>query len=427
MMFYKLKAGALQFTMFIVVVIALLLAAFIILIHTHKQFSIQNDFVLETINNSKKGIAYALENTIRTNDTISIRLQDQDYKTLLVHRDYWGLYEKMVSISKIKTNTFKRIALVGASQPKTDRVALYVEEQNKPLVVVGNTKIQGVAYLPKQGVRTGNIAGHAYYGDQLIYGKTKTSHSLPELLSKTYKQLKDVNNTIKDISGDHFLDVTSNRTHKNSFYNPIQIVYSNTDINLSGITLMGHIIVQSKTKITVDASSNLKDVILIAPVIDIKNHVMGTFQTIASKKINVGKNCKLNYPSALILNQTTVSISSNVISNQKNEFQGIMIDKGTEIRGTVVYSETEKQKNFKAQVIIEEGATITGEVYCNRNLELKGRVYGSVFTSNFVANQSGSIYQNHIYNGRILINELPEEYVGLPFKNSKKDVIKWLY
>ena len=35
-MFLKLKAGALQLTMFVIVVIALLLAAFILLIHTIK-------------------------------------------------------------------------------------------------------------------------------------------------------------------------------------------------------------------------------------------------------------------------------------------------------------------------------------------------------------------------------------------------------
>ena len=41
MTWLKVKAGALQLTMFIVVVIALLLTAFIILIHTHKRFRLQ--------------------------------------------------------------------------------------------------------------------------------------------------------------------------------------------------------------------------------------------------------------------------------------------------------------------------------------------------------------------------------------------------
>lgn len=90
MMLYKTKAGALQFTMFIVVVIALLLAAFMILINTHKKFNIQTDFVLETVDNVNKGIDYLLQNDLKFNDTVAVKLQDEDYKKLKVYHDYWG-------------------------------------------------------------------------------------------------------------------------------------------------------------------------------------------------------------------------------------------------------------------------------------------------------------------------------------------------
>ena len=173
-MFFKVRAGALQLTMFIVVVIALLLAAIIILMHTHKTFKVQTDFVIETINNTDKGINYTLQNKLQLNDTILVNLQDEAYKTLKVHRDFWGVFEKVTAVSNIKNKTFKKIALVGASLPNINRTALYLEEQNRPLVVVGNTKIQGDAYLPRQGVRTGNISGHSYYGNQLVYGTVKT-------------------------------------------------------------------------------------------------------------------------------------------------------------------------------------------------------------------------------------------------------------
>src|SRR5690606_7262137 len=158
MIWYKVKAGALQLTMFMVVVIALMLAAFIILVDTHKRFNIQTDFVLETIDNTNKGIDYVLQNDVNLNDTLAINLDDQDFKTLTVHRGYWGLFEKIMASSKIKSNSFRKIALVGASQPDMDRMALYIEDQNKPLVLVGNTKIQGLAHVPEQGVRTGNIS-----------------------------------------------------------------------------------------------------------------------------------------------------------------------------------------------------------------------------------------------------------------------------
>jgi hypothetical protein len=417
----KIKAGALQFTMFIVVVIALLLAAFIILIDTHKRFNIQTDFVLETIENANRGIDYALQNETPLNDSINIYLDDDVYKTVTVYREYWGVFEKVISIAKIKTNTFKKVGLFGAIQPKTNRIALCLEDQNKPLVIVGNTKIQGFAYLPKQGIRTGNISGYSYYGNQLVYGATKTSGKFPELLKETIIQVKTIQNQIEAINPLQFIDLNKSQSYQNSFFNPLQVVYNDEDINLSAVSLSGHILVQSKTKIIVDASSKLTDVVLVAPEIEIKSNSKGTFQCIATNEITVGKNCELNYPSALVLYENTKQI--NVKSNVYNNF--IKVKKGAKLKGIITY--LGKTKNYKAQVFIDEQVIIAGEVYCNRNLELLGAVYGSVFTSNFIANQSGSSFQNHIYNGRIIVDNLAQEYVGLSFNDSKKGVMTWLY
>ena len=422
MIFKKIKAGALQLTMFIVIVIALLLASFIILVHTHKRFNLQTDFVLETIDNTNKGIDYMLQNEIGLNDTIHINLHDGDYKTFKVYREYWGLFEKATSISKIKTNTFKKTALIGALQPQTDRTALYVEEHNKPLVLVGNTKIQGLTYLPKQGVRTGNISGHSYYGNELIYGSTKESGKLPKLLKETLEQIQTNQNKIDDIGPNQFLDLDKTRIYRNSFLNPIQVIFNNSELILSDVSLKGHILIQSRTKIVVEASSTLTDVILIAPDIDIKNNTKGTFQAMATKEISIGEHCSLNYPSAFVLNEDIKTVNTNT-SNNQTPF--IKVGKGTNLKGVIAYwGDT---KNYKAQVFIDEDVTITGEVYCNQNLELLGTVYGGVFTSNFIANQSGSSYQNHLYNATISIDGLPQEYVGLIFENSDKGVMKWLY
>lgn len=422
----KVKAGALQLTMFIVVVIALLLATFIILIHTHKRFKLQTGFVKETIVNTDIGIDYALQNDILQNDTISVNLKDDDYKRVKVHRDYWGVFEKVISISNIKHNSFKKVALVGASQAKTNRTALYVKDNNRPLVVVGNTKIQGTTYLPQQGVRTGNISGHSYYGNQLIYGRSETSNTeLPKLLSETLKHVHNIQNSIAFINQEQFIHLSKNRTHKNSFFKPLKVVYSNNDLSLSQVSLTGYILVQSKTKIVVDASSNLKDVILIAPEIDIKSNSQGTFQAFATKSINVGNICNLEYPSALILNedlQLRIPLKS---TNNEKATPFIRINKGVNIKGVIAYLGA--TKNYKTQIFIDSNTEITGEVYCTQNLELLGKVSGSVFTSNFIANQSGSSYQNHLYNGKIVIDNLPQQYTGLPFENSIKKVTKWLY
>ncbi len=426
MIWLKLQAGALQLTLFIVIVIALLLASFLILVHTHKRFNVQTDFVIETINNANNGINYSLNNTIKLNDTTLINLEDVDYKTLKVYRDFWGLFEKVTSTSTIKNKTIHKIALVGGMQPKVNQTVLYVEDNNKPLVLVGDTRIEGVAYLPKRGVKTGNISGHSYYGSQLIYGQSKTADKLPTLSNETNQHIKIINNQILASQNDQQrIKLQPGRTYSNSFLKPLQHVFNSSSITLNNIKLVGHIIIQSKTKIVVDPSAMLKDVVLIAPKIEIKNNVKGTFQCFATKLINVGKNCNLNYPSALVLNEKETVLQQPQTKEQQNI---INIDENSTIKGVLVYHGQQKSNNYKPQVILENKSEVVGEIYCNQNLELKGSVFGSVFTSNFIANQSGSIYQNHIYNATISVNELPQEYVGLTFNNTKKKgVLKWLY
>ena len=422
MMLQKVKAGALQLTMFIVIIIALLLSAFILLIHTHNRFKIQTNFVLETVDNASKGIDYMLQNDIRLDDTIQVNLHTENHKAVKVYRDYWGLFGKVVSIATTKTNTFRKTALMGGLQSQKDRTALYVEEQNKPLVLVGNTRVEGLTYLPKQGVRTGNISGHSYYGSQLIYGDTKESGKLPKILNKTLEHLKTTQNQIEGIHPNQFLDLNRTRTYRNSFLSPVQIIYSKKDMVLSNVSLTGHILIQSRTKIIVEANASLTDVVLIAPEIDIKSKSRGTFQAIATKGLNIGQNCILNYPSALVLIEDTKQIQ-NISNNIKTPF--IKVGKGSDLKGVIAY--LGRTENYKAQVFIDDSVTIRGEVYCSRNLELLGKVYGSVFTSGFVANQSGSVYQNHLYNATIAIDGLPQDYVGLMFENQEKGVIKWLY
>lgn len=425
MIWNKIKAGALQLTVFMVVVIALMLAAFIILVDAHKRFNIQTDFVLETIDNANKGIEYVLRNDVIMNDTLAVNLDDQDFKILTVHRDYWGLFEKVMASSQIKSNSFRKIALVGASQPELDRTALYIEDQNKPLVVVGNTKIQGLAHVPEQGVRAGNISGHSYYGSRLIYGQTRTSSKLPKLLDETLAHIKNIVNTVDYIEPNQFLDISKLKTHQNSFFNPLQVIYSNTDITLSEVSLVGHILVQSKTKIIVDANTILKDVILIAPIIEIKAESKGIFQAFATKEITIGENGNFDYPSAFVLMEETKNIQPDESLGIANETPFIRVNKGTNIKGVIAY--LGDSKNYMAQVFVDEDAMVTGEIYCNKNLELLGTVYGTVITSGFVANQSGSSYQNHLYNAVISVDDLPQEYMGLSFENSKKGVMKWLY
>lgn len=425
MVWLKLKAGALQLTLFVAVVIALILVGFILLIHTHKQFSVQTDFIKELAQNANMGINESLTSHVTLNDTINLNLNNEGYKSVKVHREFWGVFEKVTSIATIKNDTFKQVALIGGIQPENKRTALYVQDNNTPLVVAGNTKIEGVVYVSKGRVKTGIISRQSYHGSQLIYGLIRPASVLPSLLKETMTQLELIEKQISKTQSSDFIELENGKTFVNSFFNTKQVVFSNSEIRLSNVNLLGNIVIQSKTKIIVEASSALKDVLLIAPEIEIADYVTGNFQAIASKDIYIGKEVILEYPSAMVLREKEI-YKTNGLSESLSQNK-IFIDEYSTLRGVVVFVSETQTNNYAAQIEITENATVVGEVYCSENIELKGSVYGTVFTNNFISRQSGLVYQNHVYNGKIIVNNLPQEFVGLSFKDSKKGVLEWLY
>ncbi|MFD0862236.1 hypothetical protein ACFQ1M_08440 [Sungkyunkwania multivorans] len=408
----KIRAGALQFSVFVGVVVSLILGAFIMLIHIHRTLSVRSDLFLETIRNADTGIQYSLNHEI--NDSISLPIFEEDYKHLIVSQKQWGAFKIVSSKSTIKQYTFEKVAMVGGWEMK--RPALFLKDENRALILVGQTRVEGGAYLPKRGVRSGNISGNSYYGSRLIYGNTReSSEELPSILPVITDSGAQLNSAIP---------FEQSMQLKNSFLKETTYIYQAAPINLFDANLTGNIIVISNSKITVHPEAKLTDVILMAPKIEVKNNVVGRFQAIATKNIEIGKDSQLRYPSALVVKER---ISQNIQADQPTEINQIVLQERSRVEGVIIYEGQPKTRNYEPQVVLKINAKVKGEIHCNQNLELLGTVEGSVYTAGFIAKQSGSVYQNHIYNGKILEPALPEEYAGLLFENSKKAVAQWLY
>jgi len=301
--------------------------------------------------------------------------------------------------------------------------ALYLRDRQRPLILAGNTKIQGLAALPEQGVRPGNIAGNSYLGNYLVYGKTVGSDTLLPKLSR------DLSYHIKALCTNPVVSGTQLRFRKKEQY---QNSFSKPTINITGdyirlaqTQLTGNIRVVASREIVVTATAKLMDVVLIAPKITIENRVEGTFQAFASKRITVGKHCLLKYPSALVVNESL----GNKVPNQQHGKPQIGIGEGSTVKGVVLYQNSTENQLFFPQLKIATNSIVVGQVYCERNLELKGAVFGSVYTDGFMALANGSIYQNHLFNGEISLPQLAPQFVGLEFQqsNTPKAIAKWLY
>ncbi|WP_299223896.1 hypothetical protein [uncultured Psychroserpens sp.] len=416
----KLRAGALQLVIFIVIIIALILSSFIILLHTHKQFKLQTNHMIEMVKLTDKGIQYALTQPVDLNKLTDVSLYGEDYKSLKVKKTFWGVFEQVTAKTELKSKTFSKIALVG-SQQEEPKISLYLKDNNYPLVVVGDTKIEGLVYLPKRGVKTGHISGHSYYGSTLVNGKILVSQQFPKLKDDLITHIESLialppynQNTTE------FLNLESTKKQTNSFNNSMLLAYSDADIILHDIELCGHIVVRSDTKISVHETAKLNDVILIAPIINILNSFEGTLQAFASQSITVSENVILDYPSSLVL-------FKDFSAEKENEAHVLEMKPTSKVKGSVLCLGKTSNINYDVQLRIDTDAEIEGEVYCEQNMELKGHVFGTVYAKNFIVKNKGTTYQNHLYNAEININKLTKQFVGAPSETSKKKIAKWLY
>ncbi|MCG8208215.1 hypothetical protein [Tenacibaculum finnmarkense] len=418
----KLKAGALQYVLAISVIIALVLFTFISFVFLQQKLQIKNSFYKESVLNVQYGFSLLTNLQLPYNTIKELQVSENKQEKTIFFKRHWGIFDVVTIVSTVKKEHFVKMAIL-ASNNKRD--ALYLKDNNTPLVLAGNTKIIGNLSLPKQGIKAGNIAGTSFNGNQLYYGIKKTSNkTLPIITNISYLNNLVHSRFITDEMT--FFELSDGLKKQQSFTKPTHVYSSNGHLSLINIELKGNIIIHSNSKIIINASANLEDIILIAPEVEIKSNVKGNFQVFSSKSIKVDKNCKLSYPSALVL------INKKQIKNNSQKEQ-ILIDikEKSTIKGIVLFKQKNKKNSmtFNPQIIISKGSSITGEVYCNQNIELLGSVFGSIYTNNFITKQFGSVYVNHIFNGVINNSKLPKQYCGISFNNDKANlkVAKWVY
>ena len=81
-----------------------------------------------------------------------------------------------------------------------------------------------------------------------------------------------------------FFELSDGLQKHQSFTDETLVNTNNGHLFLSNITLKGNIILHSSTKIIVSSSAILEDIILIAPEVEIKSNVKGSFQVFFFQK-----------------------------------------------------------------------------------------------------------------------------------------------
>ena len=407
----KAKGNTLIYALFIVLIISILLNFIILISQYSSQITLSYKNQIQEIRNIESGITLLLNTPI-----IPINKQKEitlfDGNKVYIERYGWGVFE----IIGAHNSTIHKYALTGVTPPDT---TLYISNTRSTLNVAGTTYIQGNCFLPKSKVERANISGLPYTGEHLIYGNKKESNkTIPEINSYL---LENTNSPIyyKKDSIVYFNNQT-NITHP---FKKKTIHYKSTkSIILNNHVLQGNIVIESEQSIIIKENVKLKNIILIAPYIEIQNKYKNEdgIQIIAQDSIFIGENVTLGYPSALFLynNNKTSSPPPN-----------IKIKKNFILLGDIIAYQNIYDYRNPINVIIENNANIIGTIYTNGITYISNsKINGSLYCNYINNKKDGNTYYNTIINTLISSKNRPKNFVGSPIikTNNSKRIIEWL-
>jgi hypothetical protein len=407
----KISGSGLYYAIGVAVIAGLLSSAFLLLTYFHRLEHLRASSQLRVVQNFRQAWLVLMDaNTpvaMNTDQRLSIGLE---IDTVMASRESWGLLEVASTICTSQQMSISRNALVGGISSRTPNAVEMA--YGEKLTVCGNTSIVGDCLIPGGDVEMKTIDNRPYTGPQpAIEG---------DIASAT-TSIRDIHPDVIESMNDVWKLQTSNYEPQviplddtNSFSEPTRILVTAFE-GVSPVNLKGNIIWISKTPILLDSRSNLEDIIVVCPSIQIGSNFRGSAQFFVTDSMLVEEYAELTYPSSIVFHP-----------NAQRQF--LRLANNSRVEGLIV-ARTEVQKK-KGNVIasIQNGATVEGAIYWNGYVSLKGKVSGSIVANGFFLQTPSATYENHIQDGVIDVRQLDFRFVGLDIYSAtrKKDLIKWL-
>lgn len=390
----KLKGGALYIALIICLVISIILSVFILMAHfnqkqllalqAHQQLflSLQSAFNVSQSHYLTEEQNNRWQKLNASDDSVKI-------KTL-----QWGAYLLVETQAKNNRQVLSQTGLFGSFA--TPDTALYVVDSDRPIGLAGMVDFKAAAYFPKAGVKTAFIdgAGSSLSSQSTSFIRTSGKQMKPCGQQFNERLLATLNKVFESTDSLAGLE----RGELNQPFSARTLVISSGNLNLAGYKLSNNIKLVARHEIVVDESSQLDNVLLVAPKVRISKGFKGTVQVIASDSIIVGDGCLLTYPSSLTL-----------ISHQSTDtrLKGIFVGEQCRVEGSLLAI---NHANEQSRVIVctKKDCVVYGLVYSSDYAGFQGNLFGTLYCSKLLLQTPSAVYENHLMNCSID----PKKYVS---------------
>ncbi|MBZ0181137.1 MAG: hypothetical protein K8F60_01645 [Melioribacteraceae bacterium] len=339
---------------------------------------------------------------------------------------------KMEVEAKNLKDSLKNITIFGIKPPNIFENALIITRPNFRGTVTGNTKIEGNILVTKKRIKLGNIYGINSGSVDYLRG---------EILEEDSLSMRMIDfDLVNPISVENYLvdEIKINSTKRIVFDKGKQIpekLKVSSDIELSSTTLLesnlrnfyyesdGKIIIKkgfqsnsfvhlvSNDSIIIEENSNISNFVMKAKksIIINSNSIFKNVEVFSENRIVI-KDSQFNYPSTIIL-FSDIQDSSKL--NSRIEINNSTVNGSLILVSTIIGLPINESKIF-----IDESSKVHGIVYSENNCEIRGEIFGSVFTYNLVYEEDGNKYLNWLVNLKIDRTKLDANFlIPTIFKN----------
>jgi len=418
-----LKASALVYSLFISLLLVSLCSAIIAISYINSGHTVSWREREKVERNATSGITL-LQNfsgIVSPNERKALDLFGNGNDSVVLVRKTWGAFEIQISEAFSRHHRFSRIALSGNGSKEDSTTALYLADQDKPLSLCGKTEIKGMCFLPKAGVKRAYIEGQNFIGADLIMGRIfPSSKSVSGVNENVFSSIADLfdaqageNDSIINMD-----DAELPSLNRSFSLNTVRC-RSTRPARIGSTKLKGNILLISDKEIKISPEASLQDVIVCAPKVIIEDGFAGCLQVFASDSVIVGEKAKLAYPSVIGLVRLPKSCQNATV----------ILKEGAEVSGAVFASQESVDVKSQIKILIDKDVLVTGCIYSNGLLDLKGAVFGSVACAKFILSTPSSVYENHLLNAVIDRTRLSKYFIApLLMKDAENQkTVKWLY
>lgn len=390
-------ANALQYTLIISVVIFVLVLTLMMYFHVNTLISYSKDQKVSSIRNHQNVFVSS----------------DADNGITITSKP-WGAFhiDKSITTSDLNiSDGFNQIGLTIHPWSKNTIDQIHLPISNSYLQLSGKTKLDGQITVPYGIVKTTSAGGRIYEGGNLNQLQVKESFDqLPKESIESYSFSQ-----WRDIESDSLTETLSSRLSR-SFKDQTICYFQNESIEIYDQVLTGNIKIVSNQKITIHPDASLRDVMLIAPVIEIKPRTKLTAHLVARDSILISENSLLKFPSSV------------TIANSTNDQSFIEIKKNTMIQGLIYQFSIPKENWVRPNLIINEKSLIDGYIFNNGFTAHSGIIKGGITTKEFLALERGTLYRNYIIDGVVEKSDSDHDLLSLMrIDGPYKYPVKWMY